>query len=361
MTSPATDLSSRWTPDILGTGYSQLSLDLGTDPDGEGRIQAVVVRRDAQPADDVAGAVLYLHGFSDYFFQTDLADHFAQSGLAFYALELRKCGRARRSGHTAHYVSDLAYYDDELERTIGLINEEHSGLPIYVVAHSTGGLVSALWLDRRRRENRPGTVAGLILNSPWLDLHGSAVMRGPVTWALRALAKVRPMRRMDLPASTTYSDSLHAQAKGEWSYDLQLKPAGGFPVTVGWLNAIRRGHARLHRGLDIGVPALVLHSDKTHYSRAYNDKADRADTILDVNQISQWASCLGIRTTVVPIEDARHDVFLSLPEIRYRAYAHVQAWLVEQSAGAIRHRPSHLTARSDVTTGSAPVSGQSQP
>ena len=42
--------------------------------------------------------MLYVHGFSDYFFQTALADFFAARGLAFYALDLRKSGRARRPG-----------------------------------------------------------------------------------------------------------------------------------------------------------------------------------------------------------------------------------------------------------------------
>ena len=32
-------------------------------------------------------------------------------GYHFYALDLRKCGRSRRAGQTAHYVSDLSFYD----------------------------------------------------------------------------------------------------------------------------------------------------------------------------------------------------------------------------------------------------------
>jgi alpha-beta hydrolase superfamily lysophospholipase len=55
--------------------------------------------------------------------------------------------------------------------------------------------------------------------------------------------------------------------------------------------------------------------------------SDRADTVLDVKQIARWAGCLGAETTVVPIEDARHDVFLSLPEPREHAYAVLAAWL----------------------------------
>ncbi len=35
-------------------------------------------------------AVLYIHGFIDYFFQTEMAEQFNQHGYDFYALDLRK-------------------------------------------------------------------------------------------------------------------------------------------------------------------------------------------------------------------------------------------------------------------------------
>ncbi|MBC9732859.1 alpha/beta hydrolase [Nocardioides marmotae] len=317
-----------WEPDLLGEGYEQQVIELGTDPDGEGEVCAVLVRRDVRPGEEVRGAVLYVHGFSDYFFQTELADFHAARGLAFYGLDLRKSGRARRPGQTAHYVSDLEQYDAELERAMGLIAADHGpDTPVVVVAHSTGGLVTPLWLDRRRRAGRTAPVAGLVLNSPWFDLQGSALLRGPGTQVLRALAMVAPLRSLDLPASTVYGDSLHTSVRGEWDYDLVLKPLEGFPVTVGWLNAVRRGHAQLHRGLEVGVPALVLRSDRTHYSREHTDLSDRADTVLDVRQIARWSGCLGGETTVVPIAGARHDVFLSLPAPRAAAYDVLGEWL----------------------------------
>jgi alpha-beta hydrolase superfamily lysophospholipase len=316
-----------WQPDLLGEGYAKCVFDLGEDPDGEGAVEAVLVRRSVRDGEQVTGAALYVHGFSDYFFQTGLADFLAARGLAFYGLDLRKSGRARRPGQTAHFASRLAVYDEELELALGVIAEEHPGAPVVVVAHSTGGLVTPLWLDRRRREGRVWPVAGLVLNSPWFDLQGRPVMRGPVTWALRGIARVRPFRALDLPKSTIYGDSLHVSGLGEWDYDLDLKPLGGFPVTVGWLNAVRRGQARLHRGLDVGVPSLVLRSDKTHFSRTRSAACDRADTVLDVRQIARWAGCLGGETTVVPVVDARHDVFLSLPEPRAAAYERLDAWL----------------------------------
>jgi alpha-beta hydrolase superfamily lysophospholipase len=320
-----------WAPDPLGDGYRQHVLELGTDPDGEGDVRAVLVRREPQPGESPRGALLYVHGFADYFFQTELADFAAARGLAFYALDLRKCGRARAAGQTAHYVSDLNLYDAELDRALAIVSEEHPGQPVLLMAHSTGGLIVPLWLDRRRRAGQVAPVAGLILNSPWFDLQGAPVQRGPLTQALRVLARVSPMRELKLPPGV-YGETLHTSGTGEWDFDLALKPLAGFPVTIGWLNAIRRGHARLHQGLDIGVPSLVLRSTQTHFSPHYSPLSDRADLVLDVSHIARWAGCLGGETTVVPIAEARHDIFLSLPESRQQAYAVVGDWLDRHQA-----------------------------
>lgn len=317
-----------WEPDLLGEGYEQRTHELGTDPDGEGEVAAVLVRRTPRDDEQVTGAVLYVHGFSDYFFQTEMADFFAGLGLAFYGLDLRKCGRSRREGQTPHFVSDLEHSDEELELALADVVTDHPGLPVVVVGHSTGGLMSALWLDRRRARGEVAPVAALVHNSPWYDLQGRSVQRGPVTQALRVASRARPFRQLTA-AVGVYGTTLHTDGTGEWEFDTTMKPLEGFPVTVGWLNAVRRGHARLHRGLDVGVPALVLRSDKTHYSRNYSAASDVADTVLDVRQIQRWAGCLGQETFVKPITDARHDVFLSLKQPRDTAYAATEKWLRE--------------------------------
>jgi alpha-beta hydrolase superfamily lysophospholipase len=324
-----------WQPDVLGTGYQQRVIELGDDPDGEGAVCAVLVRREPRAGEAVTGAVLYTHGFSDYFFQTELADFFAERGLAFYALDLRKCGRARRVGQTAHFVSNLLAYHRELEESLAVVKAEQPDRPVVVVAHSTGGLITSLWLDRRRRRDDVPPIVGLMLNSPWFDLQGKPVNRGPLTWALRAGSRVRPFRVLNLGIGV-YGTTLHTTGTGEWTFDVALKPLDGFPVTVGWLNAIRRGHAQLHRGLDVGVPSLVLRSSRTHYAPTYSAASDRADTVLDVRQIARWACCLGGETTVVPIEDARHDVFLSLPDVRHVAYERVDEWLRRHEFGMLK-------------------------
>jgi alpha-beta hydrolase superfamily lysophospholipase len=320
-----------WKPDILGTGYSQVVLDLGSDPDGQGTVEAVLVRRDPRlgekPLEEGKGAVLYVHGFTDYFFQTELADFFAARGLQFYALDLRKCGRARKPGHTAHYVSDLAFYDDELDRALAIVTAAHPGRPVVLVAHSTGGLIVPLWLNRRRLARNPAVdVVAVVLNSPWLDLQVSGALRGPVTQLLRVLGKVRPLLVLTVRPGV-YGRTLHVSGTGEWDYDLELKPLAGFPVTAGWLNAIRRAQVSLHRGIDIGAPTLVLRSTR---SAKRTEASDRVDLVIDTAQIAHWESSLGIQVTDAPVNGARHDVFLSIPESRASAYEALGNWLERQ-------------------------------
>ncbi len=317
-----------WIADELGDGYQQLTIPLGDDPDGEGAIDATLVRR--TPPARVEGAVIYVHGFSDYFFQTELADFFTDRGFAFYALDLRKCGRSRRDGHTGHYVSDLALYDQELDRALEIVRDETGGKPVVLAAHSTGGLILPLWLDRMNQT--PGAVAasgivGLILNSPWFDLQGKAWMRSVGTLGIAAVAKLKPTTPINLPPSDAYGTSLHVSGHGEWEFNTTFKPLEGFPVTFGWLTAIRRGHAKLHKGLDIGVPSLVLRSSKSRFARTWSAEVDEADAVLDVKQIARWAGCLGDAVTSLPIARAKHDVFISNDEPRRAAYAAVDAWL----------------------------------
>ncbi|MGJ9423097.1 alpha/beta hydrolase [Aeromicrobium sp. CF3.5] len=323
-----------WVEDAaLGAGYEMSTIDLGDDPDGQGAIEATLVRATHAP-DQRRGAVLYVHGFSDYFFQHELAEFWIERGYSFYALDLRKCGRSRREGQTAHYVSDLALYDVELDAALATVRAETNDAPVMLSGHSTGGLVLPLWLTRLQR--RPGGavgagIAGLVLNSPWFDLQGAAWMRSIGTQAIRAVARVRPLDPIRLPHTDAYGSSLHMSAHGEWEYDVEWKPLSGFPITYGWLTAVRRGQSVLHKGHDIGVPSLVLHSTGSWFSRGFGDRVVGADAVLDVKQIARWAGCLGNEVTLRPIEGAKHDVFLSPAPARAAAYATIDAWLPSDS------------------------------
>ncbi|WP_336081548.1 alpha/beta hydrolase [Nocardia sp. SSK8] len=320
----------QWQSDVLGTGYQQRTLPLGPDPDGEGEVVATLVRyRPANDAPATEPTVLYLHGFTDYFFQEHVAEHFAARGHRFYALDLRKCGRSRRAGQSAHFVSDLSLYDAELNEALRIARAE-TGRDVLIVAHSTGGLVAPLWLDRLEAAGGSAAagVVGVVLNSPWFDLQGPAYYRTVGTPIINAVGRLRAFAELPgMGVSTAYGESLHHTRAGEWDYDLDWKPLAGEPVRLGWLRAIRRGQARLHQGLAIGVPALILRSRISKFARAHSPAVDVADAVLDVKQIQRWAGCLGERTTIIPIDGARHDVFLSAEPVRANAFAETDNWL----------------------------------
>jgi len=322
-----TAVQPEWVDDVLA-GYRQATLPLGADPDGEGELFATLVRTaDSTPSSSV---VLAVHGYTDYFFNTELADHFTARGWRFYGLDSHRCGRSWREGQTPHFTTDLARYDRELEWAISVIAAENPTARVLVCGHSTGGLVVALWLDRVRQRGDTAAmgIAGLVLNSPFLDLNGPAILRTKVTsTAIGAVSKVRKTRVLRGSGTGGYGLTLHREYHGEFDYDLRWKPLGGFPVTVGWIHAIRRGQAKLHRGLDVGVPNLVLRSDHSVAETAETDMLQRGDAVLDVAHIARWAGCLGNRTTSVPVTDAKHDVFLSLAEPRAAAYTELERWL----------------------------------
>ncbi len=313
-------------------GYWQHAFGLGPDPDGEGDLVATLVRR-GEPDPSATRAVLMVHGFTDYFFNTEQADHFAARGFAVYALDQHKCGRSWREGQTPHFTTDLARYDTELERTLDLIGEESPVADVLICAHSTGALIVALWLDRLRRRGEIARrrITGLVLNSPWLDLQGPAILRtAPTGAAIRAMSRINSKRVLRPSTESGYGATLHKDYGGEFDFDLAWKPIGGFPVTFGWLHAVRRAQTKLHSGLDVGVPNLTLRSDRSVREVTDPAKADeiqRGDAVLDVKQIARWAGCIGNRSTIVPIVDAKHDVFLSVPESRQAAYRELDRWL----------------------------------
>ncbi|WP_454049251.1 alpha/beta hydrolase [Cellulomonas sp. Marseille-Q8402] len=311
-----------WQPDPLGPGWEQATLALsGTDPD----LVATVVRRTPGAAPTGGPAVLHVHGFNDYFFQTHLAAAFEAAGSTFYALDLRRCGRSWREGQVPHYVDDLAEYRAELGLAARLIREDLGHDRLVVHGHSTGGLTAALWANSPAGR---AAVDALVLNSPWFDLGARWFHRVVSTWVLDNLGQVDRMRVLaDGPSA--YSWHLHVANGGRWDYDRRLKPAEGFPVRAGWLRAVRRGQARLARGLTIEAPVLVCTAAESGPNSRSNPLLDAQDTVLDVAQIWSRAPRLGDDVTLMAVPGGIHDLALSADAPRAEYLDGVVDWLAQ--------------------------------
>jgi len=315
-------MAPQWMQDVLGPDYQALTLDLGSDD--EGPVVATIVRY-RPPTEEVvrpARAVLYVHGWSDYFFQTELAEYWHAQGAAFYALDLRKYGRSLRPHQTPGYVDHLGEYDGELAAAMAVIRRElGKRVRVTFMGHSTGGLIGSLWADRN-----PGEVCALVLNSPWLELQGSAVLRNVSTPAINQLARFQPKTALPNIDPGYSARTIGVEGGGEWTYDTTWRPTPSFPVRAGWLRAIIAGHAVVARGLAIEVPILTLASTRSLISPRWSEAMRSADVVLDVEVIVRRAVQLGRRVTVIRIEDGLHDLSLSPRPVRMRFYAEITRW-----------------------------------
>ncbi|KAM9862090.1 alpha/beta hydrolase [Leucobacter sp. BZR 635] len=343
----------QWGPDVLGDGFECLTFELGADDDpgfgdpsaeqAEGplharQLVATLVRslpssrslwerisgrdRDFEDVD-----VLYVHGWSDYFFQTDLAKFWTDRGARFFALDLRRYGRSLRPGQTPGYIGDLGEYDDEIEFALA---EMRASAPaskterkLVLLGHSTGGLVLCLWANRN-----PGVADALVLNSPWLELQLSSRGRQVIAPIVNLGARYSPLEGIPQLDYGFYARALQevgpkadvARINTEW------KPEKSHPVHNGWLRAILAGHDLVYRGLHIDVPVCVLLSQRSALPARWSDELTRADSVLDVDDISRAALRLGPSVTLERIDGALHDIFMSAPEPRADAYARLERW-----------------------------------
>jgi alpha-beta hydrolase superfamily lysophospholipase len=306
--------------DLLGAPYERQTIDLGADD--EGPVVATLVRRRAETP--TRRAVLYVHGFVDYFFQTHLADFYVERGWDFYAVDLRKYGRSLLQHQTPNFCRDLTDYYRELDEVVRLIRRDDEHDTLLVNGHSTGGLLISLWAHDRRDA---GLVDALFLNSPFFDLNAPWLLRRPGAAAIGGgLGRARPYRVIPFALTQTYGESLHSDRHGEWSYDLAWKPLAGFPVRAGWLHAIRSAQRRLQAGLDIAVPVLVARSGASYRGR-WSAAAMGADAVLDVAHMSRWAPGLGRHVTLVRIDGGLHDLTLSPEPARKRLFSELDRWL----------------------------------
>jgi len=293
-----------WQPDRLLPGFE--ALELAAPDDYDGRVVATLVRLPA--LDAPRGAVLYVHGFIDYFFQHHMAERFAAEGYAFYALDLRKHGRSLLPRQHPCFCKDVSEYYGDLTRALEEIDTD-----VLLAGHSTGGLICSLYkYDGERRD----AVRALWLNSPFFEFNasGSRLLQLKIARLLGTYSPFLNNPKAVLPA---YVRSLHKNWDGEWDFELSLKPLHGFPAYFGWVKAIFEAHAKVHAGLSLACPVLSMHSDE-------------ADMVLNWKQVASWSRSLGPKVTVMQFPGGLHDLILSRAEIRNEAFRQLFSWSLTQ-------------------------------
>lgn len=309
--------AQQWFADTLGGDFQCRYFDQGTDYSGN--IRSCLTR--LLPKEPTNFAVLYIHGFNDYFFQAEMAERFINNGYAFFATDLRKYGRSLMDRQKHCQVRNFNEYFADLDSALTEINRE-GYKHIIMIGHSTGGLVAAYYMAHHPDTN----INGLILNSPFLDWNLGKMEC--VVGIAAALGRIAPNIPISSGSGTAYGESLSRKYHGEWDFNTQWKSVTPLKVDLGWVRAVNSAQKYLKKHkYGINVPILLMYSSKSIVADDWSPDVDRADAVLDVDDIRKYGLMLGHDVTSIRVTGGRHDLILSEKEVREPLYTYIFSWL----------------------------------
>lgn len=116
-----------------------------------------------QPETECKAVLLIVHGLAEHSGRyMNVVNHFVPLGYAVYGLD--HIGHGKSEG-TRVYVGRFAEYTDTVKLYFDLIRLEHPDKPVFLVGHSMGGLIGALYLLEHQRE-----LAGAVLSGPLVKM-----------------------------------------------------------------------------------------------------------------------------------------------------------------------------------------------
>lgn len=307
-----------YTPDILQNDFEQATLFLNDDYEGKA-IATLIRRKTEEPSDK---AILYVHGFNDYFFQKEMGIHFNQNGYNFYAIDLRKYGRSYLGYQKFNDIRDIKHYYEEIRTALQVIREE-GNKTVILLGHSTGGLMLTLFA---KDHTGKGYFDGLALNSPFYEFNKNKVVRSVIP-LISFVGRFLPSPCIPGGFTEAYGHQLHKDSFGEWDYDLQWKPHVAPKVNLGWIRAIHTAQKELKKKFRIEEPVLVLHSAKSVKNLKDIDEVRTRDSILNIEHIKQIAGNIEGSVEIIPIKGGIHDLFLSEKGVRERVYDTIDNWI----------------------------------
>lgn len=124
----------------------------------EGASGLSIFFRSLRPKQGPRAVVVIVPGFNAHSgYYAWAAEQLVATGLAVYAVDLR--GRGNSDGER-FYVNDFDDYVSDVASVVALARSREPGLPLFLLGHSAGGVVSCLYT----LENQP-EIAGLICES----------------------------------------------------------------------------------------------------------------------------------------------------------------------------------------------------
>lgn len=301
-----------WGPDVL-QGYESRFVNQGEAFDGPVRSTIIRLRG---PESSKKG-FLYIHGFNDYFFQSEMGEQFVDSGYHFYAVDLRRYGRSRLPWQYPYNVRDQKEYFADIDSAI--VQMHRDGITdITLGGHSTGGLTVCYYAACK---GGLVNVNRVVTDSPFLAWNFNAFMRNVAAPVIQGLGKLFPNANVDQGKCDGYAYSLLKEYDGEWVYNTDWKMIYSPPVKFSWVGAIEGAQKDLMRKKgNIVVPLLVMTSSRKIDGCNFTPEFMTGDAVLDPPSIRERGRKLGHERVVCEIDSGLHDLILSPSPHREAAY-----------------------------------------
>jgi lysophospholipase len=293
-----------------------------------------------QPAVDPAAQIVFLTGYNEFaekYFET-IRD-FMAGPYAVWILDWRGQGGSERYYANPYKIGGQGFDEDarDLDLFLREVVAAQASLPVFLVAHSTGGQIVFRYLDRY-----PPAVSGVVLSAPLIELRTDPVP----SWLARALSRVavtlgagrlyvpgarnwRPGPRSAGNRATT--DPVRGQLQEAWFEASPELRMGG--ATFTWLDAAFRATkttALSRRWSSLGLPILIGSAGQDAYVRP--EAHHRIAALLPGAQL-------------ITFPEARHELFLERDEIRREWLLAIQAFL-DRCLTALSPRSQGAQARS---------------
>lgn len=309
-----------WNVDILGNDFKYTTIEQPNDYSG--KVVSTLIKKETIIKGD--RAILYVHGYNDYFFQKEMADTFITHGYNFYAIDLRKYGRSILKDQTKFEARSLDEYFEDIDSALYIIEEDCIN-NVILIGHSTGGLISAYYLSSKK--DHEGIIKTLILNSPFLEFNLNSFQKEYLVPLVSSFSGVFPNISIPQNSNDAYAQSLLRNYHGEWDYNTSWKLPLSPDVTSGWIGAIYKAQRKLQIDANINIPILLMRSDRSIYGEQWTSDFNRGDAILNVDDISKYGRKLGSNVNEVVVKEGLHDLVLSHKPIRDALYKYILNWL----------------------------------
>ena len=192
-------------------------------------------------------ALLLVHGYAEHSGRyEELATWLAGRGAAVHAYDHRghglSEGRRTHARHMDEFTTDLA-------QMLELVRQEQPGLPVTLVGHSMGGLITLSFLVREKP-----VVHGAVLSGPAIGLDGVSPMRIRLAKLLRAtLPVVKLGAGLDPAGLSRDPEVVRRYLEDPLVFREMTAGLGATMVEAAADVALR--------GADVDVPLLVLHGE----------------------------------------------------------------------------------------------------